>query len=596
MSSTSSKKNEVLEREKVVEVEQADESHSYLYRTVVVPFRRLKWGFLPVRREVPDEVEDEAWLLREAKLQDEVSPVEYRDEKNRKWWNFFDEYEYRVNKTYRKKHKWYKWFNETDTPEERRVILKIDVLLTLYSLMAYWVKYLDQTNINNAYIGGLKEGIGMVGNDLVNTQVMFTIGSIIFQIPFMYILYGVPLNYVLPSLDIAWSIVTVAIYRVENVTQLKALRFFIGVFEAPSYLAYQYLFGSWYTVDEISRRSMVYYLGQYLGLLTSGLLSGAIVDNLDGLNGLEAWKWIFIIDGVVSIAVGLIGFYMIPGTPENCYSIFLSDKDIQIARRRLKRNRTATIPQVNHRELFKSLFKLDLWKSILSSWHIYVLTLWNVFCWNNNNGTSGSYVLWIDSLRNSDGSRRFDPGQKQQMTALTPGLGLLWLFITCSYADLFHSRWQAILFSQVFNIAGNVILAVWHVPERAKWFAFCLQYFGWAMAPVLYSWMNDICRRDPQKRAIMLVVMNMLAQTSTAFISVLVWKTVEAPRFLKGFTFTACAAFSLIVWTFVVLYFYKRDEKRECANNGIILYNSETDREPIGLHQEDSSADFDKQD
>ena len=46
----------------------------------------------------------------------------------------------------------------------------------------------------------------------------------------------------------------------------------------------------------------------------------------------------------------------------------------------------------------------------------------------------------------------------------------------------------AILFTQVFNILGNVLLAVWHIPERAKWFAWCMQYFGWAMAPVLYSW------------------------------------------------------------------------------------------------------------
>ena len=109
--------------------------------------------------------------------------------------------------------------------------MKIDILLTLYSLAAYFVKYLDQLNLTNAYVGGLKEGLGMKGNDFVNTGVMFSVGNIIFQIPFMYIVYALPLNYVLPALELGWSVLTVCLYRSGNVHGLKALRFFIGAFE-----------------------------------------------------------------------------------------------------------------------------------------------------------------------------------------------------------------------------------------------------------------------------------------------------------------------------------------------------------------------------
>lgn len=566
------------------------------------PVKRLKWGFIPRKRIVDDvedyddttvepfeeansitKNEDKSLSIQSRSLDikgnssiDSDVELEYRDEKNRKWWSFFDEYEYRVNKNARAKHKWYKWFKDSDTPAERKLILKLDVILTLYSLMAYWVKYLDQTNLNNAYIGGLKESIGMKGNDLVNTQVMFSVGNIIFQIPFMYVLYAAPLNFVLPSLDICWSVLTVCLYLARNLKQLKVLRFFIGAFEAPSYLAYQYLFGSWYTVDEIARRSMVYYLGQYLGLLTSGLLSGAIEDSLNGKNGHEAWQWIFIIDGIISVAVGIIGFYILPGTPTDCYSLFLSDDEIRLARRRLKHNRTSVKPL----KRVADLFNLDLWKSIITSWEIYVLSLWNIFCWNNNNGTSGAYALWLKSLG------RYGSGKVQRLTSLTPALGLLWLILTCCYADLFHSRWQAIILSQIFNFTGNVILAVWNVPEQSKWFAWYLQYFGWAMAPVLYAWQNDICRKDARKRAVVLVVMNMLAQSSTAWLSVLVWKTEEAPRYLKGYTFTACCAFMLSAWTIVILYFYKKSERKNARENGIIIYNSEKEGEqdPEILH------------
>ena len=542
--------------------------------------------------DTPEDAEAETKIslqdsnYEDAQKTDEVESLEYRDEANRPWWKFFDEYEYRVNKQTRQNHKWYKWFDENDTPAERKLMWKIDILLTLYSLVAYWAKYLDQTNLNNAYVAGLKESLDMKGNDLVDTQVLFSIGNIVFQLPFIYVLNGLPLNYVLPLLDICWSAFTIGTYKVTSLAQLKALRFLVGTFEAPIYLSYMYLFGTFiFNPAMIARRTMVFYFGQFLGILTSGLLSGAIVRAFEGIGGLEAWRWIFIIDGIISIAVGVLGFYMLPGTPTDCYSIWLSDDEIRLLRRKLKQNHTAGRPQVN---LFTSLFSMETWKLILTSWEIYVLAVWNILVCNNNNGASGAYILWLKSLN------RFDAGSLQDYSALTPGLGLVWLLLTCMYADMFQLRCTAIWLSQAFNITGNVILAVWNVPERAKWFAWCLQYFGWAMAPVLYSWQSDICRRDAQKRAVVLVIMNLLGLGSTAWMTVIVWRTVEAPRFLKGYSFTAASAFGLCIWTLVVMYFYRKQERKYARQNGIVLYNSITDPEPTHIEEVESSGSEEK--
>ncbi|CAH00725.1 putative permease SEO1 [Kluyveromyces lactis] len=565
---------------------------------LIDPYKRLKWGFIPVRRIVEDDEEDVPEIANTAEsdaglsvttgselvesgkkssqsdtfevTSDDDTEYEYRDEANRKWWKFFDEQEYRINKKQNDNWKWYNWFAPDMSTQEKKLLLKLDVLLAFYSMIAYWVKYLDTVNLNNAYVSGMKEEIGFKGNDLVNTQVMYTVGNIIFQIPFIFILNKVPLNYVLPGLDICWSLLTLGAAYVDTVPHLKAIRFFIGAFEAPSYLAYQYLFGCFYKHDEMVRRSAFYYFGQYAGVLSSGGIISAVHATMNGLHGKSGWRWNFIIDAVISVAVGLLGFYMLPGDPYNCYSIFLTDDEIRLARKRLRENNT------EKSDFHNKFFDKEVWKRIIFDWKIYVLTLWNIFCWNNNNGSSGAFLLWLNSLKNSDGSTRLSIEKKNQFSMITPGLGMVYLFLTSLLADKGHTRWGAIIVTQVFNFIGNVILAAWNVPEGAKWFAFMLQYFGWAMAPVLYSWQNDICRRDAQARAVILVVMNMLAQTSTAWISVLVWKTVEAPRYLKGFTWTAVAAFCLSAWTFVVLYFYKRDERRNAKANGIILYNSKT--------------------
>ena len=167
----------------------------------------------------------------------------------------------------------------------------------------------------------------------------------------------------------------------------------------------------------------------------------------------------------------------------------------------------------------------------------------------------------------------------QDYTSLTPALGILWLILTTSIADLLKSRYGAIIFSQVFNVLGNLLLAIWDIPEGAKWFAFCMQYWGWSSSPVLYLFMGDICRRDVRERQIVLVSANMLAQLTSAWVSVLVWKTVEAPRFLKGFSFTAASGFAMAVWSFVVLYFYKRQERAGALDNNIVLYDTSKDEE-----------------
>ncbi|KAI5954583.1 hypothetical protein KGF54_002358 [Candida jiufengensis] len=574
---------------------------------IITPFKRLKWGFIPQRRVVDEdefgnfidsEPESENSSLQKDlteknsvtnitlndQSRDDTVKYEYRDESNRPWWKFFDEYEYRVKSNTKHNRKWYHWFHEDDTWAEKKLILKLDLLLAGYSMMAYWIKYLDTVNLTNAYISGMNlprsaGGINMVGNDLINTQTVFNVGTVVFQIPFAFIVYMYPMTYVLPSMDLGWSILTILAAEVKSAGGLQAVRFLIGVCESAFYPAYHSLLASWYRsgTGELARRAGFYYLGQYLGVLTSGLISGAVARTFGHIPG-QTWRWIFRIDGIVSVAVGIIGFYVIPGTPADCYSIFLSDEEIKLARRRMKRDNAGERPR---HDAIKQFFDKNVWKSIFTSWHFYVLSIWCIFLWNNASGPPGAYPLWLKSLKNEDGTPRYVGGQLQDFTALTPALGLGYLILVCLFADLFKSRWAAIVISQVFNFIGNLLLAIWDIPEGAKWFAWCLQYFSWSAAPVVYAFQGDICRMDYRKRQVLLFSMNIIAQACSVWITRLTWPTVDAPRFLKGFSFITASTFALVLWTFVVLYFYKRQERQNALANGIKFVNDPADKESI---------------
>lgn len=109
--------------------------------------------------------------------ENETIQWEVRDEANRSWFRaIFDEYEYKPKIL--KEKQLFSWFNKNDSREEKILITKIDIIVCFYSLAMYWVKYLDQTNINNAYVSGMKEELNMTGNDFVNTQVVYLVSSL----------------------------------------------------------------------------------------------------------------------------------------------------------------------------------------------------------------------------------------------------------------------------------------------------------------------------------------------------------------------------------------------------------------------------------
>lgn len=101
---------------------------------------------------------------------------EIRDEANRSWFKaIFDEYEYKPKKL--KDQSYWKWFSKEDTPEEKILITKLDFLICVYSFAMYFVKYLDQSNLNNAYVSNMKEDLGMKGNDLIVTQIVYIVSA-----------------------------------------------------------------------------------------------------------------------------------------------------------------------------------------------------------------------------------------------------------------------------------------------------------------------------------------------------------------------------------------------------------------------------------
>ncbi|KAH0837682.1 hypothetical protein FOPE_05239 [Fonsecaea pedrosoi] len=83
------------------------------------------------------------------------------------------------------KRKWqsYVWDTLDKSPEERRFLFKLDAAVLTFATLGYFIKYLDQININNAFVSGMKEDLGLYKNQLNYMQTCWTVGYVIGEVP-----------------------------------------------------------------------------------------------------------------------------------------------------------------------------------------------------------------------------------------------------------------------------------------------------------------------------------------------------------------------------------------------------------------------------
>src|SRR5436305_3226002 len=96
---------------------------------------------------------------------------------------------------------------------------------------------------------------------------------------------------------------------------IMAIRFFQALFESSTFVGTHYILGSWYTERELGKRSGIFTASGLAGTMFGGFLQTAIYSGLNGHSGLAGWRWLFIIDGLITLPIALYGLLLFPDTP-----------------------------------------------------------------------------------------------------------------------------------------------------------------------------------------------------------------------------------------------------------------------------------------
>ncbi|KAM0462227.1 hypothetical protein ACHAO4_001428 [Trichoderma viride] len=442
----------------------------------------------------------------------------------------------------------YLWDTLDKSPEERQFLFKLDAALLSFASLGYFIKYLDQVNINNAFVSGMKEDLGLFGNQLNYMQTCWTVGYVIGQVPSNILLTRIRPSIWIPSCEVTWAVLTILMVKCNNAQQIYVLRFFIGLAESTFYPGMQYIIGSWYRKDELAKRSCIFHTSSAIGTMFSGYLMAAVY-HLGGKDGFKGWQWLFIINTVISLPIALAGYFMIPDVPEITRAWYLTPDDIALAQKRMQLEGRAN----------RAPFTKAKLKSIFSSWHIYLLTLLYIF-FNNGGGAASqpAFSLWLKKEGYSITQINTYPTITTAITVVTT-LAYAWTSDTIFRGE----RWPPIVFSGIMNIVVYVSLTIWNIPIGWKWACFFLAGFSGGISGLTFAWAHEICTDDNEERALVTGTMNEMAYVVQAWLPLLIWQQVEAPEYPKGYPTSIGIAVGLIIMAFWIRYAHRREKRRK---------------------------------
>lgn len=178
---------------------------------------------------------------------------------------------------------------------ERRLLCKIDFFILSFCCVTYFFNYLDRSNLTNAYVSGMQEELGFQGNQLNVINTVFTVGYILGQIPSNLAVTYVRPRIFFPAMVVTWGALTMVTAAVRSPQGIMAIRFFLGLIEASTFSGTHYILGSWYTEQELGKRSGIFTASGLAGTLFGGFIQTGIHSSLDGASGLSGWRWLFIV-------------------------------------------------------------------------------------------------------------------------------------------------------------------------------------------------------------------------------------------------------------------------------------------------------------
>jgi ACS family tartrate transporter-like MFS transporter len=198
---------------------------------------------------------------------------------------------------------------------EARVMLTVSLRLIPFLFLLYVVNILDRVNVGFARLQmleqlGLSEVVYGLGAGI------FYVGYFVFEVPSNLILRRVGARVWIGRILISWGIISCAMMFVIDQWSFYLLRFLLGVAEAGFFPGMILYLSYWFPARQRARAVSFFITASAVAGIVGFPVSGLILEYLDQFAGLAGWKWLFLLEGLPAVALGVASLLYLTDRPE----------------------------------------------------------------------------------------------------------------------------------------------------------------------------------------------------------------------------------------------------------------------------------------
>ncbi|KAF2145692.1 uncharacterized protein K452DRAFT_264943 [Aplosporella prunicola CBS 121167] len=442
--------------------------------------------------------------------------------------------------------------------QTKKLMRKVNLHLIPLLILMYLLNFLDRNNLSQARLGGLEEDLGMTGTDFnLATSILF-VGYLLMQIPSNLILTRIRPSLYLGVAMAIWGMISAAQAAAHSFGGLIAARFCLGFAEAPFFAGAIFLMSSWYTRSELAHRISWFYCGSALANAFGGLLGAGVLANLDGAHGINAWRWLFIIEGTITVGIALIAAVVLPDFPAT--TRWLTPEERSYAQWRL-------IDDTGEADIAESTSIMEGVKMALRDYRLYLFTILQ-----HASLLTQTFQYFFPSVVSTLGY-----GNIETLLITAPvwiATFLVSLVVTYTSGRT-GDRCIHIVCLIMISVVGNILCSA-TLSTPVRFFAMFLMPMGAVSAyQIIITWVANSFPRPLVKRSTCISVANMIGNVANIY-GTYMYPSFDSPRYIPGGSATAAVGLFVAFMAIVIRMFLKRDNTKLAQSE--VLDNDERGR------------------
>ncbi|KAK4998505.1 hypothetical protein LTR66_002292, partial [Elasticomyces elasticus] len=255
-----------------------------------------------------------------------------------------------------------------DEKATKRLLRKMDMALLPFLALLYLLSFLDRTNIGNARLAGLEKTLHMKGLDYNIALAVFFPFYVAAEIPSNMMMKRFRPSIWIPSIMVAWGAICCLMGLVNNFGGLLAARAALGIAEGGLFPGVTFYITMWYRRHECGLRLAIFFSAATAAGAFGGLLARGIVE-MNGVGGKSGWAWIFIIEGILTLAVAITAYFVMNDYPDTAK--FLTTEEKREVSRRLTEDRSSLADEFSRKYFYDALKDWKIWVHMFITIGVY---------------------------------------------------------------------------------------------------------------------------------------------------------------------------------------------------------------------------------